>query len=95
MKVDAIKTSVIGANGVTNITKQSENTQNTKTDKLDISREAKEMAKNQKAAREQRLEEIRQRIAEGYYDREDVLREIAERMIKSTDLKDYIAKRNT
>ncbi len=95
MKIDAIKTTVIGVHSVTKVKKQSDNAQNSKADKLDISREAKEMVKNQKAAKEQRLEEIRKRIAEGYYNREDVLREIAERMIQSTDLKEFVSKRNT
>ncbi len=93
MKIDIINTSVVGVSSVTKINKKAAKTQTPKTDKLDISREAKEMAKSKKMLQEKRLEEIRKRIAEGYYDREDVLREIAERMIQSTDLKEYINKR--
>ncbi len=93
MKIDIINTSVVGVSSVTKINKKAAKAQTPKTDKLDISREAKEMAKSKKMLQEKRLEEIRKRIAEGYYDREDVLREIAERMIQSTDLKEYIDKR--
>ncbi len=93
MKIDIINTSVAGVSSVTKINKKTAKAQTPKTDKLDISREAKEMAKSKKALQEKRLEEIRKRIAEGYYDREDVIREIAERMIQSTDLKEYIDKR--
>jgi len=93
MKIEGIKTSLVGVYSVTKVNKKANKAQTPQSDKLDISREAKEMAKSKNASQKKRLDEIRKRIAEGYYDREDVIREIAERMIQSTDLKDYIDKR--
>lgn len=67
------------------MTNQSEKSK--RTDKLEISAEARQLAKSKSALTPERLELIKQRIAENFYDQDDVLKEVAERMLKSKELK--------
>jgi len=59
-------------------------------DQVEISEEAKELARQGGADRipvtEARLAEIQARLDAGYYDRPEVVREIAERIVDSGDL---------
>lgn len=59
-------------------------------DQVEISDEARELAAQGGADRlpvtEARLAEIQERLDSGYYDRPDVVREIAERLLDSEDL---------
>ena len=59
-------------------------------DKLDISDEAKKISQSNTSLTSERIELIRQRIAENFYDQDDVLNEVAERMMKSKELREFL-----
>ncbi len=62
------------------------------TDKADISKEAKKLSEAQSSLSAERLELIKERIASKFYDQDDVLQEIAERILKSKELKSFLNK---
>ena len=56
-------------------------------DRAEISREAKKLAKTIQTLSPERLREIHSRISSGYYDREDVIKEVAARILKNPGFK--------
>jgi anti-sigma28 factor (negative regulator of flagellin synthesis) len=59
-------------------------------DKVEISREAKELSKTTQGLSADRIAEIKKRIDEKYYDRDEVLKVVAERILKSPKFQDTI-----
>ncbi len=94
MKIDFINNALNSIMGVERSHKmRAVQREDIRTDKAEFSREAKKMAKKQKALSPERLQEIKRRIADGYYDREEVLKEIAERMLNSKDFQEFMKSR--
>ncbi|GEM_PF-1986596 len=58
-------------------------------DKLELSDQAKELSQGGTLTPE-RLKLIRQRIEENFYDQDEVLNEVADRMLKSKELRDFL-----
>lgn len=73
---------------LTAITKVLGNTQ------FDISREGNKKLKKDQELTPERIKEILSRINENFYDREDVLQVVAERILKSPELQEIIKKRH-
>lgn len=59
---------------------------------FDISREGNERMKKDLGLTPERIAEILNRINENYYDREDVLQVVAERILRSPELQEIIKK---
>ncbi len=57
-------------------------------DRLEISDKAKKLAQSKTSLTPDRAALIKQRIAENFYDQDEVLKEIANRMLKSNDFRD-------
>ena len=94
MKIDFINSALNSIMGVERNQKlRAVQREEIRTDKAEFSKETKKMAKKQKALSPERLEEIKRRIAEGYYSREEILKEIAERMLNSKDFQEFIKSR--
>ncbi|NOX36864.1 MAG: hypothetical protein GXO78_04930 [Calditrichaeota bacterium] len=94
MKIDFINNALNSIMGVDRSHKiRAVQREDIRTDKAEFSREAKKMAKKQKALSPERLQEIKRRIAEGYYDRDEILKEIAERMLNSKDFQEFMKSR--
>ncbi|RMF61120.1 MAG: hypothetical protein D6748_02430 [Calditrichaeota bacterium] len=64
--------------------------QHSETDKLELSDEAKQLNKTGSSLTPERIDLIRQRIAENFYDQDDVLNEVAERLLKSRELREFL-----
>lgn len=58
-------------------------------DKLEISREAKALAESSSKLSSDRIAEIKKRIEENFYDKDDVLDVVAKRMLKSPNYKEF------
>lgn len=58
------------------------------TDRVELSREAKALSKLQKSLSPERMAEISKRIKENFYDRDEVLNVVAERILQSLELQD-------
>jgi anti-sigma28 factor (negative regulator of flagellin synthesis) len=65
-----------------------------KTDKLEISKEAKALAKSSSNLNSERIAEIKKRIEENYYDKNEVLDVVAKRILKSPNFKDLFSNKN-
>lgn len=63
-------------------------------DKAEISREAKELSRAHSNLTPERAAEINKRIRENYYDREDVLKTVAERIMRSSGFKELLNENN-
>lgn len=61
---------------------------------FDISREGNKKLKKDQELTPERIKEILSRINENFYDREDVLQVVAERILKSPELQEIIKKRH-
>jgi hypothetical protein len=59
---------------------------------FDISREGNQKVKNNSELTPERIIEILSRINENFYDREDVLKVVAERILRSPELQEIIKK---
>jgi len=56
-------------------------------DKIELSREAKALKKAHSNLSQEKIAQISQRIRENYYDRDNVLNVVAERILKSSKFK--------
>ncbi len=61
---------------------------------FEISREGNKKLKKDQELTPERIKEILSRINENFYDREDVLQVVAERILKSPELQEIIKKRH-
>lgn len=61
---------------------------------FDISREGNKKLKKDQELTPERIKEILSRINENFYDREDVLQVVADRILKSPELQEIIKKRH-
>ncbi len=60
------------------------------TDQVVLSREAKALSKNSGSLTPERIAEITKRIQENYYDRDEVLKAVAERILQSPQFRDIL-----
>ena len=59
-------------------------------DSLELSKEAKDMNKMNASLSPERLALIRQRIAENFYDQDEILTDVADRMLKSNIFQSFL-----
>ena len=90
MKVDFVSNSLGSLMGVERLRKPRAVQKEAKTGKTDISKEVRQMAQKKQAMDPDRLREIRRRIREGFYDRDDVLHEVAERILSDSRFRDLL-----
>ncbi len=58
---------------------------NDKRDRVELSENAKKLARSQNALSPERAKEIQKRIEEGFYNRDEVIEEVAKRILRSKD----------
>ncbi len=63
---------------------------NSRKDKLELSEEAKKMAQSRSGLTAERYDLIKQRIAEKFYDQDEIMQEIATRMLKSPEIRNLL-----
>jgi len=90
MKVDIIHSSLSSLVSIKKAQRSRNVQQEAKTDKMDISREVRQMVQKKKALSPDRIQEIRRRIQEGFYDRDEILREVAERILNDRNFRDLM-----
>jgi len=77
-------------NAVEKIKRVHTNKTEVKADKVEISRRAKELARTKEAISPERMAEIKKRVEEKYYDREEVLQKVAENILNSPAFKEVV-----
>jgi len=64
--------------------------ENSHKDKLELSEEAKKLAQSKSGLTAERYDLIKQRIAENFYDQDEIMQEIATRMLKSPEIRNLL-----
>ena len=64
-------------------------------DRLEISKQAKKMAESDGEISPERLKLIRDRIESGYYNQDEVLKEVASRIMKSPRINQFLGSGDT
>lgn len=63
-------------------------------DRIELSEDAKKLAKSNRSLNPERVKEIKQKIAEGFYNRDEVIEEVAKRILNSKDFSSLIRHRS-